>query len=54
MFGTQRLIDVVKANLDKSAGEIADEIMKEVGQFQGGVDRFDDETVVVLKVREAV
>jgi sigma-B regulation protein RsbU (phosphoserine phosphatase) len=53
MFGTQRLIDVVKEHLHESASELADAIMHDVGQFQGGIDRFDDETVVILKVREA-
>jgi sigma-B regulation protein RsbU (phosphoserine phosphatase) len=53
MFGDQRLVTLVKANIDKPAGELADIIMREVGIFQGGVDRFDDETVVILKVREA-
>jgi sigma-B regulation protein RsbU (phosphoserine phosphatase) len=52
MFGTQRLCDLVKAHLHESAGEIADAILHEIGQFQAGIERFDDETVVVLKVRE--
>ena len=53
MFGTQRLCDLVKEHLHQSAGEIADAILHEIGQFQGGIERFDDETVVVLKVRAA-
>jgi sigma-B regulation protein RsbU (phosphoserine phosphatase) len=53
MFGAQRLNDLVKEHLHLSASEIADAVMREVGEFQGGIDRFDDETVVVLKVREA-
>jgi serine phosphatase RsbU (regulator of sigma subunit) len=43
----------VKQNIDKPAVEMADIIMQQVGVFQGGVERFDDETVVILKVREA-
>ena len=53
MFGNQRLMDLVKQNIDKSAIEMADLIMQQVGVFQGGFERFDDETVVILKVREA-
>jgi sigma-B regulation protein RsbU (phosphoserine phosphatase) len=53
MFGTQRLCDLVKNHLHESASEIADAVMQAVGEFQGGIERFDDETVVVLKVREA-
>ncbi len=50
MFGSERLAAVVQKNMHKSASKIADAIMSEVGKFQKGVERFDDETVVVLKV----
>jgi sigma-B regulation protein RsbU (phosphoserine phosphatase) len=53
MFGDERLSKLVKKHLDKPAPELADIIMREIGEFQGGIDRFDDETVVILKVREA-
>ena len=53
MFGNQRLEALVKQNIAMPAVELADIIMAEVGKFQGGVERFDDETVVILKVREA-
>ena len=53
MFGNQRLMELVKENIDRPAVEMADIIMQQVGVFQGGVERFDDETVVILKVREA-
>ena len=52
MFGDRRLIEVVKEHIHASATELADAIMHEVGRFQAGFDRFDDETVVVLRVRE--
>ncbi len=52
MFGDKRLIEVVKEHIHASATELADAIMHEVGRFQAGFDRFDDETVVVLRVRE--
>jgi sigma-B regulation protein RsbU (phosphoserine phosphatase) len=50
MFGDDRLKAVVKKNHQKPASKIADAILTEVGKFQHGRERFDDETVVVLKV----
>jgi sigma-B regulation protein RsbU (phosphoserine phosphatase) len=50
MFGDDRLKAIVKKNAPKSASKIADAILTEVGKFQHGRERFDDETVVVLKV----
>lgn len=50
MFGDERLKAIVKKAHQKSASKIADCILAEVGKFQHGYERFDDETVVVLKV----
>jgi sigma-B regulation protein RsbU (phosphoserine phosphatase) len=50
MFGNDRLIETVKKHHHKSASKLADCILTEVGRFQGKRDRFDDETVVVLRV----
>jgi sigma-B regulation protein RsbU (phosphoserine phosphatase) len=50
MFGTERLIALVTSQLTNSAERMVDAIYKELSAFQGGVERFDDETVVVLKV----
>ena len=50
MFGTERLIALVTSQLANSAEGMVDAIYKELSTFQGGVERFDDETVVVLKV----
>ncbi len=50
MFGDDRLKAIVKKTWQKSATKIADAILAEVGKFQHGRERFDDETVVVLKV----
>ena len=33
------------------AQEIADAILSDVSRFQGDHDRFDDETIIVLRVR---
>ncbi len=50
MFGNDRLIAVVRKHQHKSASKLAEAILTEVGRFQGKLDRFDDETVVVLRV----
>jgi phosphoserine phosphatase RsbU/P len=50
MFGTERLIALVTSQLTNSAEGMVDAIYEELSAFQGGVERFDDETVVVLKV----
>ena len=50
MFGAERLITTVKKNHHKSAARLAESILTDVGRFQGKRDRFDDETVVVLRV----
>ncbi len=51
MFGAERLAALVQTHHTRSATEVADEILLEVGDFQNGFERFDDETLVVLKVR---
>jgi sigma-B regulation protein RsbU (phosphoserine phosphatase) len=51
MYGQERLGAVLCGNREKSAGHIADAIMADVTQFQDGKDRFDDETIIVLRVR---
>ena len=50
MFGAERLIATVKKHHHKSASRLAESILTDVGRFQGKRDRFDDETVVVLRV----
>ncbi|HEX4309026.1 MAG TPA: SpoIIE family protein phosphatase [Acidobacteriaceae bacterium] len=50
MFGNDRLIATVKKHQHKSASRLAESILTDVGRFQGKKDRFDDETVVVLRV----
>jgi sigma-B regulation protein RsbU (phosphoserine phosphatase) len=50
MFGDDRLKAVVKKYSQKTASKIADAILAEVSKFQAGKERFDDETVVVLRV----
>ncbi len=50
MFGNDRLVATVKKHHHKSASRLAESILTDVGRFQGKRDRFDDETVVVLRV----
>ena len=50
MFGNDRLVAIVQANQQKSAAGLAEAILSGLTEFQGGVDHFDDETLVVLRV----
>ncbi|HEX4283618.1 MAG TPA: GAF domain-containing protein [Terracidiphilus sp.] len=51
MYGSDRLASVLNADADRPASQIADAILADVTRFQDGKDRFDDETIIVLKVR---
>jgi sigma-B regulation protein RsbU (phosphoserine phosphatase) len=51
MYGQDQLATVLCSHRDQSAQEIADAILDDVGRFQGTHERFDDETIVVLRVR---
>jgi sigma-B regulation protein RsbU (phosphoserine phosphatase) len=53
MYGEERLSRLLCAHRDEPAQEIADSILAEVTRFQGERDRFDDETIVVLRVRSS-
>lgn len=48
-FGVERLQAVILANRDKSAGEIKDQIIRQVNEFAGGY-QFDDQTLIVFRV----
>ncbi|MGB8538059.1 MAG: SpoIIE family protein phosphatase [Acidobacteriaceae bacterium] len=50
MFGDARLTALVTSHVKSTAQEMVDAIYKELSTFQGGIERFDDETVIVLKV----
>ncbi len=50
MYGTERLTSLLCSLRNLPALEIADAIFADVGRFQGGKDRFDDETILVLRV----
>jgi len=51
MYGQERLNDLLCSHRGLPAQEIADAILDDVTRFQGGRDRFDDETIIVLRVR---
>jgi sigma-B regulation protein RsbU (phosphoserine phosphatase) len=51
MYGQERLYGLLSSHRDHSAQEIANAILADVSRFLGEQDRFDDETVVVLKAR---
>jgi sigma-B regulation protein RsbU (phosphoserine phosphatase) len=48
-FGTERTLEVVRTNRDKTAAEIVDRTWEAVRRFSEGGDRFDDVTLVVIK-----
>jgi sigma-B regulation protein RsbU (phosphoserine phosphatase) len=51
MYGQDQLAGLLCANRDLPACEIADAILADVSRFQGSKERFDDETIIVLRVR---
>ncbi|MDR3740011.1 MAG: GAF domain-containing protein [Terracidiphilus sp.] len=51
MYGADRLSGMLCGHRDQSASHIADAILADVTRFQDGNDRFDDETIIVLRVR---
>ena len=50
MYGQERLSSLLCAHRDLPANEIADRILADVARFESGRDRFDDETIIVLRV----
>jgi sigma-B regulation protein RsbU (phosphoserine phosphatase) len=51
MYGQEKLANILCAHRDHPAEQIADAILADVSRFQGDQDRFDDETIIVLRVR---
>ena len=51
MYGDERLSSLLCAHRNLPAAEISEEILADVTRFQAGHDRFDDETIIVLRVR---
>jgi phosphoserine phosphatase RsbU/P len=53
MFGRERLEKVADQNLHLNAEGLVDKLFSAVSAHAAGVDPFDDQTIVVLKVKEA-
>ena len=51
MYGEERLANLLCSHRGEPAMVIADAILEDVARFQGAKDRFDDETIIVLRVR---
>jgi sigma-B regulation protein RsbU (phosphoserine phosphatase) len=51
MYGPDQLAGLLCAHREQPAQQIADAILDDVARFQGEKDRFDDETIIVLRVR---
>ena len=51
MYGQERLAGLLCSSRDLPAAEIGEAILADVARFQGAKDRFDDETIIVLRVR---
>jgi sigma-B regulation protein RsbU (phosphoserine phosphatase) len=51
MYGEERLSHLLCGHRDLPAQHIASAILADVTHFQGAQDRFDDETIIVLRVK---
>ena len=51
MFGRHRLEEIAKANAHRSAEEFVDAIFTAVSDHAEGVEAFDDQTLVAIKVK---
>lgn len=51
MYGEDRLAALLCGSRELPAQHIADAILADVTRFQGSKDRFDDETIIVLRVK---
>jgi sigma-B regulation protein RsbU (phosphoserine phosphatase) len=51
MYGHEQLSGLLCSHRDRPAQEFADAFLADVSRFQGAHDRFDDETIIVLRVR---
>jgi sigma-B regulation protein RsbU (phosphoserine phosphatase) len=49
MFGTDRLVKVLKSQRQPTAASVVQAVLKAVTDFQSGTEHFDDETLVVLR-----
>ncbi len=52
MYGTERLAELIEQNHALCAAKLADLIIGDISAFQNGAERFDDETLIVLRVSD--
>jgi sigma-B regulation protein RsbU (phosphoserine phosphatase) len=52
MFGRPRVEEIVASCAAKSADCVVDSLFKAVAEHSAGVETFDDQTVVAIKVRD--
>ncbi|MEW6305868.1 MAG: SpoIIE family protein phosphatase [Verrucomicrobiota bacterium] len=50
LFGTERILDVVRANREKSAQEIVETLYQAMRDFSAGAPQLDDFTAIIIKV----
>jgi sigma-B regulation protein RsbU (phosphoserine phosphatase) len=53
LFGRGRVEKIIAANGGQSADSVVDSLFKAVAEHSAGVETFDDQTVVVIKVKDA-
>ncbi len=51
MFGRHRLENIARANAHRSAEDLVDMIFTAVSSHAEGVEAFDDQTIVAMKVK---
>lgn len=52
LFGEKRLLEVIQANMGRSAGDIQKALIRQVHEFVGGSPQFDDITMIVIVMGE--
>ena len=52
LFGVERLVDIIRANLDNSAREIQSAILEALAKHTQKAPQYDDITLVVIKRNE--
>ena len=52
-FGSERVESIIAGCTDKSADCVVREIFKAVTEHAAGVDAFDDQTVVAIRVKDS-
>ena len=48
-FGEERLLELVRANMSRSADELVNKVLDEVAEFTASLHQSDDRTIIVLR-----